>query len=441
MTAFIAWGEGALLASAALMLLVMGLRTPVRRWLGPRLGYALWVVVPLRLVLPALPDSVLPLAGQTASTVPMLFVGPRGDAAAWQGLEPWHGDLTLLAIWLVGAVGVFATYSVRHVRFCHRLHNRGSDLGKVGSIRILATDVEGPLAFGVFQRRIAVPSGFTTDYNPVERELALAHEAAHHARGDLLANWASIFVLALHWWNPLAWVAIRAFRDDQEFATDAHVLAAAGPGALPAYARVLAKAAGIGALPACNLNGSSNLKGRLIMLGNHKQTSRRLALGGIVLVALGGTALAATATKSHKPGTAAGVQAVTIGVKPDGAGHYTLVVAGAAVAPSAPLPNGMTLPADFSKAGGCDLKPTAKPSAMAIKGKGTTQTYTVMCASAAPAPLRATLAEGLTSLNTMRASVATQPASKAFPETERAHALGAIDRSIHEVEASLTSIG
>ena len=76
---------------------------------------------------------------------------------------------------------------------------------------------------------------------------------------------------------------------------------------------------------------------------------------------------------------------------------------------------------------------------MAVKGEGTTQTYTVMCAGAAPAPVRATLAEGLASLNTMRASDATQPAKPSFPEAERAHALGAIDRSIDEVEATLSA--
>ena len=77
---------------------------------------------------------------------------------------------------------------------------------------------------------------------------------------------------------------------------------------------------------------------------------------------------------------------------------------------------------------------------MVIKGMGTTQTYTVMCASAAPVPIRATLAEGLASLNTMRASVAVQR-TPSFPEAERAHALGAIDRSIREVEATLAAIG
>ena len=76
---------------------------------------------------------------------------------------------------------------------------------------------------------------------------------------------------------------------------------------------------------------------------------------------------------------------------------------------------------------------------MVIKGEGSTRTYTIMCASAAPAPIRATLGEGLVSLKTMRASVATQAASAVFPEAERAHALGAIDRSIREVEAELAS--
>ncbi len=61
--------------------------------------------------------------------------------------------------------------------------------------------------------------------------------------------------------------------------------------------------------------------------------------------------------------------------------------------------------------------------------------------SAAPAPVRATLAEGLASLNIMRASVAKQNATQSFPETERTHALGAIDSSIREVEATLAAIG
>jgi hypothetical protein len=244
-------------------------------------------------------------------------------------------------------------------------------------------------------------------------------------------------VLAAHWWNPCAWIAIRAFREDQEFAADAHVLTARGAATLPAYARVLAKAVGVGALPASNLNARSNLKGRLMMLRQKPRSNQRLVLGGIALTLLGGAALAAT---SGTPGLPNGRQAVTIGVKPDGSGGFKLIVDGTTVAPGARLPKGMMLPADFSPAGGCDLTPSAKPIAMVIKGAGGTQSYTIMCASAGAVPDRATLTEGLTSLKVMRASVAVQE-SPSFPVSERVHALAAINRSIHEVEEILGSEG
>lgn len=218
------------------------------------------------------------------------------------------------------------------------------------------------------------------------------------------------------------------------------MLAAHGPGAVADYAHVLAKAAGVGALPACNLNARSNLKGRLMMLDRIRPTTRRLAIGGAALACLGGAALAATASTASTAGTAAH-QAVTIGVKPDGAGGFALIIGDMVVPGTAALPAGIVLPADFSPAGGCDLNPAAKPSAMVIKGTAPTQSYTVMCASAAPAPVRATLAEGLASLGAMRASVASQPATTAFPEAERTHALGAIDRSIREVKATLATAG
>lgn len=174
------------------------------------------------------------------------------------------------------------------------------------------------------------------------------------------------------------------------------------------------------------------------MLAQRPVSKTRAFLGGSALALVAATALAATVSANSAPAAGTtGHQATTILVKPDGAGGYAFIAGGKSVAPSAPLPGGATLPADFDPAGGCDLKPSAKPHAMVIKGSGGVQTYTVMCATAAPGSLRATLAEGLASLKTMRGSVATQPASTAFPEAERTHALGAIDRSIAEVEKSL----
>lgn len=442
MTAIIAWGGATLLASALLMLLVLVVRVPVRRWLDPRLGYALWALPAVRMLLPPLPAAMvgpLSLGGNLAGKASVLFVGPNVASAASDMPQTSLLGPVLVAIWLTGAVGLFAVYAVRHHLYCRQLRTQGSAFGRIGTIHIIAADVEGPLAFGIFRRFIAVPRSFAGDYSPRERELALAHEVAHHSRGDLVANWVSLAVLAAHWWNPVAWIAIRAFREDQEMAADAQVLAGREPGLRALYARILAKSAGIGALPACNLNARSNLKGRLMMIRQVRRSRGTIAFGGALLALSASAALAATAA-TPTSGGAKTKQAVTIGVKPDGQGGYTLILGGAVVEPGA-LPDGVTLPADFDKAGGCDLKPSAKPSAMVIKGTGTVQTYTIMCASARPAAIGATLTEGLASLEVMRASVATQPASPSFPEAERAHALGAIDRSIGEVRATLAALG
>ena len=438
MTAFITWGAATLLGSAALMLLVLLVRSPVRQLVGTRLAYALWALPALRMLLPSLPVPLagLPMVGIAQPAMSVLFAGRRGAAPAPDDPSFATFAAALLVVWLIGAIALFATYALRHWRFCRRLRSQGSTFATASTITILVTDVEAPLAFGVLRRFIAVPLHFARGYTAAEQGLAIAHETAHHQRGDLIANWISLVVLAAHWWNPLAWAAIRAFREDQEFAADARVVAAQGPGARRLYAQVLAKAAGYGALPACNLGAHSNLKGRLIMLGQTPRSHRQLIIGSAALILAGGTALAATLPPAGKPGI--GSQAVTISVKPDGSGGYTLIT-GPMLTARAALPAEPTLPADFTPPAGCDLEPTAKPFAMVIKGEGKVQTYTVMCASAAPAPIGATLAEGITSLKTMRSSVASQPASTAFPETERTHALAAIDASIRDVEAALAS--
>lgn len=438
MTALIVWAEATLLSSTMLMLLVLAVRTPVRRFAGPRLAYALWALPAIRMIIPVLPLRVLdelPAVGTAASKMSILFVGPHDLASDWDGPALLPFSAMLFAVWAAGAIGLLASYAIRHVVFCRRLRAVAIMSGWIGDIKVITTDVDGPLAFGVVRRFIAVPHGFVRDFTPGERDLALAHERAHHLRGDLLANWASLVVLAVHWWNPVAWTALRAFRRDQECAADAYVLAGQDDGAVAVYAQLLAKVAGIGALPVCNLNARSNLKGRLMTLRQKPHSSGRLVFGAAALTLLGSAALAATASSSPSA-NANGRQVVTIGVKPDGSGGYALVVGDTAVAPRAALPGGMTLPADFDEAGGCDLKANAKPVASVIKGFGKTQTYTVMCGSAAPAPVRTTLSEGLGSLKTMRASVASQHQAS-FPEAERLHALRAIDRSMREVEATL----
>ncbi|MCK4564079.1 MAG: M56 family metallopeptidase, partial [Verrucomicrobia bacterium] len=90
-----------------------------------------------------------------------------------------------------------------------------------------------PIAVGLLKHRIMLPES-GRDWPAKEQEAVLAHELAHIKRRDCLLHFISTIALALHWFNPLFWYAMRRMRLEREHACDDHVL---GVGAEPtAYA-------------------------------------------------------------------------------------------------------------------------------------------------------------------------------------------------------------
>ena len=264
------WSIDALIASALLMAAVMLVRGPVRRAFGPQIAYALWALPALRLLLPPLPagwwqtEAVAPVT--RASETIVVYLTPVARATG-----PSLGTVVALG-WGVGAALFLGWHLVRHTRFCRAVLSRGERVDECDGIQVIASAAApGPLAFGVWRRYVAFPRDFAERYDADERALALAHELGHHERRDLLANWAALLVLALHWFNPLAWRAFRAFRADQELANDARVLARCDAAARHAYGRAIVKAAhGRAFSAACHLHTIADLKGRLRMLATSR---------------------------------------------------------------------------------------------------------------------------------------------------------------------------
>lgn len=297
------WAIEALLASSLLMAGVLALRVPVRRLFGAQVGYALWALPALRLLLPPLPEGwrgealpVLPAAepivimlGRPVATLPVVAAD---GGIGWPPVA--------LALWIAGAGAFLLWQAAVYLRFRYRVLRHGIVVDHVGSIAVVQSSAtNGPLAFGVLDRVVAFPRDFAARFDAEERALALEHELGHHARGDLIANWAALAVLALHWFNPLAWAAFRAFRADQELANDARVLARVGRDARHAYGCAIVKAAHGRALsPACHLNTVRDLKGRLRMLGRGRASRTRMMAGGAAIAALavGGLAFTASGT-------------------------------------------------------------------------------------------------------------------------------------------------
>jgi len=276
--------------AGAAMLLALALRRPAARLFGAGPAYALWLLVPLRLVMPPLPASagaswlppadLLVVAGAAAAPLPA-----GGGAGSWQA---W-----LLAAWAAGTIAFLGWQWLSYRAFLTRLSLSSRSLGGHRGLPLIeSAAVPGPLALGLLDRRIVVPADFAGRYSPEERRLALDHEAVHHRRGDIWCNLAALLVLALNWFNPIAWLAFRAFREDQELACDAAVAARACGRAREDYARALVKSASpAGLIAACPLNHADQLKRRLEMMKHHKPDLRRTLGGAAALALLAGATL------------------------------------------------------------------------------------------------------------------------------------------------------
>jgi beta-lactamase regulating signal transducer with metallopeptidase domain len=282
----IEWLADTLFAVTVLMLLVLALRRPVARFFGAGWAYALWLLPALRLALPPIPmlcnDIVLPSA---AVVIPAV-----GEATAPLPAAAGPGQWVpfLIALWAGGAVVFLIWQWLAYREFLHKLEGGGRP-GRPPSYGGIATwespAVDGPVAMGVTRPRIILPFDFARRYGASEQRLALEHELTHHRRGDLWWNSAALVVLALNWFNPVAWFAFRAFRDDQELSCDAAVARGASAEERHDYARALVKAASRpGLIAACPLNPAGQLKRRLRMLKNHRG-GRVRAAGGFAFCA------------------------------------------------------------------------------------------------------------------------------------------------------------
>lgn len=305
----LAWAVEALIASSLLMGFVLLVRGPAQRALGPQLAYWLWALPVLRMVTPPLPaawreSAAAPISAASETVMIFLADAPAatGGTAAAAGV-PWLLVGTIL--WVGGAVAFFAWHGLAHADYVRRILSPPATRARLddGTTLVESAAAVGPVAFGVFRRFVAVPRDFAERYDADERRLALAHELGHHARGDLIANWVGLAMLAVHWFNPLAWVAYRKFRADQEMANDARVLAALPPLERHAYACAIVKAAhGRAVTAACHLHTIEDLKGRLRMLKASRKSRRVLMAGatgiaGLTVMGLGLTASGAAAER------------------------------------------------------------------------------------------------------------------------------------------------
>lgn len=289
------------LASAGLIALVLAVRGAMARRFGARIAYGLWALPLLRLGLPpiVLPAWLAPPVEGAAGTPPVTIVVMDQAAPAEAGFD-WTG--AGLTLWLGGALGLLAWRVVTYRAMRRRLLADARPVGFAGRVRLVETPaVHAPVAFGVADKVVALPPGFMAWPDRTGRDLVIAHELAHHAGHDLLANFAAQAVLALHWFDPLAWIGWRAMRRDQEAACDARVLAGRDRATRAAYGRLVASFATGGRMALAapmagpQMFGERSILHRLRSLTMNEPDGKQRRLGRVLL---GAAVLALPATAS-----------------------------------------------------------------------------------------------------------------------------------------------
>ena len=289
------------ISASWLILAVLVLRVVLKKapkWVMP----LLWGVVALRLVCLFSIESALSLI-PSAETIPSEIVTETREPVLYEQATLDIVTNPTLPSAAEVPVGVsrqqaqvdFNIYSVLWLAgmaalLVHALVSAGKLKRKLATAILLRDNiyesefVDSPFVFGVVKPNIYLPMHMdegTAAY-------VIAHERAHLARRDHWWKVLGYLVLALHWFNPLVWVAYILFCRDIELACDERVVKGLDGAARADYSQALLScAAPKRAVAACPLAfGEGNIKTRVKSALHYKKPAFWVAAAAVLAVVI-----------------------------------------------------------------------------------------------------------------------------------------------------------
>lgn len=289
------------ISASWLILAVLVLRVVLKKapkWVMP----LLWGVVALRLVCLFSIESALSLI-PSAETIPSEIVTETREPVLYEqatldivtnptlpsaaevpvgvSRQQAQVDFNIYSIlWLAGMAALLV----------HALVSAGKLKRKLATAILLRDNiyesefVDSPFVFGVVKPNIYLPMHMdegTAAY-------VIAHECAHLARRDHWWKVLGYLVLALHWFNPLVWVAYILFCRDIELACDEKVVKGLDGAARADYSQALLScAAPKRAVAACPLAfGEGNIKTRVKSALHYRKPAFWVAAAAVLAVVI-----------------------------------------------------------------------------------------------------------------------------------------------------------
>lgn len=190
-------------------------------------------------------------------------------------------------VWLAGAV-ILLGYSVISMLRLRRKLVGWVPLEGEKNVR-LADHIPSPFVLGVFRPKIYLPSGLPEG----ERDYILLHERTHIRRCDHIFRALAWLALAIHWFNPLVWLAFHLAGKDMEMSCDEAVLRKMGRDVRADYSSSLLRLSTGKRLPAGPLAfGDGDPQSRIKNVLRWKKPALWVVVIALIAVVCAGVALA-----------------------------------------------------------------------------------------------------------------------------------------------------
>ena len=326
---------GYLISLSALTAAVILLRAVFRRTVSPRVIYALWLAVVIRMVIPvslfsvevrmpeffrtdgnnndaetaaavippsadteiinggavpdysvtvpetgyvpAVPEYEPALVPEIGESVPDTGTGEISRPASERTAPDWKR--IALTVWVCGSAAAALWISFTGFSFMRRLKKDRKLYRTVGGTRVYISSASGvPCVAGVVPSVYITPG---TAGGPAER-MVIDHELFHLRHGDMFWSFVRSAALTAFWWNPLVWTAAVLSRRDAEFACDDAVVSGLDGEKRIEYAQMLLNCVSGRRSGAMGLGGAP-IKERITMLTGKSRKIRICLIAAVIL--------------------------------------------------------------------------------------------------------------------------------------------------------------
>ncbi|MBU5425995.1 M56 family metallopeptidase [Tissierella pigra] len=307
--------------ASLLILLIFMLRFIFKDKINPRIQYALWMIIALRLIIPlnlqweievknifpqiqALDfrlDNDLDLYESNIyqhlvneDTTSYTRIWNNGSGDNYDGLF----DI-LSIVWILGVIYILAVFGIRNVFFQRKILKSATfydfhdydEVAEMAGLKhnipvYISQNLKSPCLIGIFNPSIILTENIIHDTKAIK--FALIHEMVHYRQRDNFIRLLGNILCALYWFNPLIWLSVKVSRNDAELSCDSRVIEKIGSSEHLNYCTTLLSIADSGnQIVAAMSTGGRKMKNRIEMILKPPQKSNIALIVAIICISFG----------------------------------------------------------------------------------------------------------------------------------------------------------